>query len=57
MTVFRVTPDSQYYKDAEALVGGKQSLWQRIKAFVLRTPDAPVYGICSRNVLLPLEGN
>lgn len=56
MTVFRVDPDSQYYKDAKEMVHGKPSLWSRIKQFVLRRPEQPVFGMCSRNVLLSLEG-
>jgi RNA ligase (TIGR02306 family) len=57
LTVFRVVPGSEYYEDAKALVQGKQSLFTRIKNFVLRKKAEPVYGLCSRNVLLPLEGN
>jgi RNA ligase (TIGR02306 family) len=56
ITVFRVNPDSEYYEDAKRMVHGKPSLWQRIKAFFQRKYDEPVYGICSRNVLLPFEG-
>lgn len=59
MTVFRVDPASSYYKDALELMRGKQSLWQKVKNYLsdkLGTAEA-VYGICSRNVLLPLEGD
>lgn len=57
ITVFRVNPDSQYYADAKLMVEGKPSLWQRIKAFFGAETKEPVYGICSRNVLLPFEGD
>jgi RNA ligase (TIGR02306 family) len=57
MTVFRVMPGSEYYADAKLMVEGKPSLWQRLKKFVLRESDKPVFGICSRNVLLSSEGN
>ena len=57
LTVFRVMPDSEYYEDAKALTGFKLSLWERIKNYVLRRKPDPVFGICSRNVLLPLNGN
>lgn len=56
-TVFRVDPESEYYADAKRMVQGKYSLWTRIKNFVLRKKDEPVYGICSRNVLLTLNGD
>lgn len=57
LTVFRVVPGSEYYEDAKKMLGNKMSLWTRLKRFVLRKQAEPVYGICSRNVLLPLEGN
>lgn len=57
LTVFRVDPSSPYYKDAKKQVEGKLSLWERIKRLVLRKKDEPVFGICSRNQQLPLEGN
>jgi RNA ligase (TIGR02306 family) len=57
LSVFRVDPVSPYYADAKLMTEGKPSLFKRIKQFVLRTKPLPVYGICSRNVLLPLEGN
>jgi hypothetical protein len=56
MTVFRVNPESPYYADAKEMLQGKLTLWQRIRQFVLRKSDEPVYGICSRNVLLTLDG-
>lgn len=56
MTVFRVMPGSEYYEDAKLLVHGKESLWDRLKNFVLRRKPQPVFGICSRNVLLPFFG-
>lgn len=56
MTVFRVMPGSQYYNDAKLMVEGKPTLWQRVKSFVKRERPQPVFGICSRNVLLPLQG-
>jgi RNA ligase (TIGR02306 family) len=57
LTVFRVVPGSEYYDDAKAMVHGKDTLFTRIKNFVLRKKPQPIYGLCSRNVLLPLEGN
>ncbi len=57
VTIFRVDPSSPHYKDAKALSATKLSLWQKIKAFFVCKPDEAVYGIASRNVLLPLEGN
>ncbi len=57
MTVFMVVPGSQYYKDAKEMIQGKPTLWGRIKQFFLRRPDEPVFGICSRNLLLTAEGN
>lgn len=57
ITVFRVNPSSQYYADAKLMVEGKPSMWQRIKAFFGAETKEPVYGICSRNVLLPFEGD
>lgn len=57
MTVFIVTPRSEYYADAKLMLLGKPSLWQRLKKLVFREEDKPVFGICSRNVLLPFEGN
>jgi RNA ligase (TIGR02306 family) len=56
-TVFRVDPSSEYYADAKKMLEGKPSLWQRLKQFVLREKAQPVFGICSRNVLLKLEGD
>lgn len=57
MTVFMVVPGSEYYQDAKEMIHGKPSLWSRLKQFVLRRPDEPVFGICSRNLLLNSEGN
>jgi len=57
LTVFRIVPDSTFYEDAKEMVHGKDSLFTKIKNFVLRKKPQPVYGLCSRNVLLPLEGN
>jgi RNA ligase (TIGR02306 family) len=57
MTVFRVNPDSEYYADAKKLLGIKDSLWTRLKIRFFGGKQEPVFGICSRNVLLPLEGN
>jgi RNA ligase (TIGR02306 family) len=57
MTVFRVNIDSPHYADAKAMYDVRKSFWQKIKGFFIREEDKPVYGICSRNVLLPLEGN
>jgi len=57
ITIFRVVPGSPYYEDAKHMVYGKTSLWQRIKRVLSRKKDEPVYGICSRNTLLPLDGN
>ena len=57
MTVFMVVPSSQYYKDAKEMIQGKPTLWNRLKQFVLRRPDQPVIGICSRNLLLNAEGS
>lgn len=56
MTVFRVDPESIYYKDAQALTGQSLSLWEKIKKYIFRSENEPVYGICSRNILLPLDG-
>lgn len=57
LTVFRVMPSSPYYEDARKMLEPKRTLWQRIKALFTFQQKGPVYGICSRNVLLPLEGN
>lgn len=61
MTVFCVNPDSEHYLAAKALYKTKLTLWQKVKLFfkeyIGNVPDEPVYGICSRNILLPLEGN
>lgn len=59
MTVFRVTPESDYYADAVKLTRGKLGLVGKLKQWYsdLRFGKQPVYGICSRNVLLPLEGD
>lgn len=59
MTVFRVDPSSPYYADAVGLTRGKQNWFQRLihwGADLVNGKEA-VFGICSRNVLLPLEGN
>lgn len=57
ITVFRVNPESPYYKDAKAMYEERKTIWQRIKAIFVKEPVEPVYGICSRNVLLPLNGD
>lgn len=57
LTVFRVVPSSPYYEDARKMLLPKPTLWQRIKSLFTYKQTGPVYGICSRNVLLPLEGN
>lgn len=59
ITVFRVNPDSQYYDDARKMARGKLNLWQRFIHWGadLFNGKEPVYGICSRNVLLPFEGD
>jgi RNA ligase (TIGR02306 family) len=57
MTVFIVTPESEHYKAAKALSKQRLSLWEKVKAFFVRKPDEPVYGICSRNIMLPLTGD
>lgn len=57
MTVFRVDPSSRFYEDAKALTATKLTWFQRLKVWFKRAPAEAVYGICSRNVLLPLEGN
>lgn len=60
MTVFRVMPDSPYYEDAKGMYAVRKPLWQRIVDKVVgvfkKPVNEPVYGICSRNVLLNLEG-
>lgn len=60
MTVFRVMPDSPYYADAKGMYAVRKPLWKRVVdkvVGVFRKPvNEPVYGICSRNVLLNLEG-
>lgn len=60
-TVFIVQPDSPYYAQAKDAVKGKQkplTMWQKIKAyFAKKYKDEPVIGICSRNQLLPLNGD
>lgn len=55
VTVFRVDASSVYYKDAKKLYTAKLGFWQRIVA-LFKTDKAPVFGICSRNLLLPLQG-
>ena len=57
LTVFRVNPNSPYYDDAKAMYEVRKTLWQRIKSLFVKDKLEPVYGICSRNVLLPLEGD
>lgn len=57
LTVFRVVPSSSFYEDARKMLLPKPTLWQRIKNLFTFEQKGPVYGICSRNVLLPLEGN
>lgn len=55
LTVFRVDPKSIYYKDAKALTSKKLSLLSRF--LNLFKKQEAVYGICSRNILLKLEGD
>lgn len=57
-TVFRVDPSSAYYEAAVALTRGKLGFWAKVKAYVRDRVKGryAVYGICSRNVLLPLVG-
>jgi RNA ligase (TIGR02306 family) len=61
MTVFRVMPSSPYYEDAKGMYAVRKTLWQRIVDKVVgvfnKPVNKPVYGICSRNVLLNLEGD
>jgi RNA ligase (TIGR02306 family) len=59
LTVFRVDPKSAFYADAKALVAKKEGLLARIQAFITGffLPKEAVYGICSRNVLLKLDGD
>ncbi len=61
LTVFRVDVDSPYYKDALSATQKRLSFTQKviytIKSLFGLQKKEPVYGICSRNVLLPLEGN
>ncbi len=58
MSVFVVVPGSEHYETAKALYKTKLTLWQKIKTFFApKKADEPIYGICSRNVLLNLEGN
>jgi len=58
LTVFRVDPSSFYYKDAREMTEKKLSFSKRvlrtIKEFFKPSED-PVFGICSRNLLLPLK--
>lgn len=60
MTVFCVMPDSPYYADAKGMYTVRKPLWKRIVDTVVgvfrNQEEKPVYGICSRNVLLNLEG-
>lgn len=55
LTVFKVMPGSQYYKDAKARDLKELSWWERFTSRFRK--DEPVYGICSRNLQLKLEGN
>jgi RNA ligase (TIGR02306 family) len=55
LTVFAVQPESPFYADAKALTDKKLSLWQRFLGLFKK--KQAVMGICSRNVLLPLEGD
>lgn len=58
-TFFKVMPNSRFYADVEALAVGKLSWWKKIVRKLTKpfTKKAPIVGICSRNVWLPLEGN
>lgn len=59
MTVFRVDPSSKYYKDAKRMTNGKLNMFQRFinwAADIINGKEA-VYGICSRNLMLPLYGD
>jgi RNA ligase (TIGR02306 family) len=55
LTVFKVMPDSPYYKDAKARDNKELSFGQRFLNFFKKAE--PVYGICSRNLQLKLEGS
>ncbi len=60
VTIFRVDPSSKYYDDAAGMVNGSLKWHEKITVWfnkLLGKAQPPVYGICSRNVLLPLEGD
>ena len=59
MTVFCVKPNSDYYNSAKGLYKKevKNTVWNRVKSlFKKKEQDKPVFGICSRNILLKQEG-
>ncbi len=57
MTVFRVDPSSTYYQQAKALYKQpEKTLWQKVVGYFKKPSEEPIYGICSRNILLKLEG-
>ncbi len=57
MTVFRVDPQSLYYEQAKALYKQpNKTAWQKFMEFFKKPKQEAVYGICSRNILLKLEG-
>lgn len=57
LTVFCVQPSNEHYKEAKKMVEAKTKV-SLFKRFLNLFKDAePVYGICSRNMLLPLEGD
>lgn len=58
MTVFMVQPSSKYYKDAKSFSKEKLSFLSKVINFFksFNKPDEPIYGVCSRNVMLSQEG-
>jgi RNA ligase (TIGR02306 family) len=60
ITVFRVDPTSPYYPEAVKMYAKKMTFWQKlvdkVKFLFSNKPYEPIYGICSRNLLLSLKG-
>ena len=60
LTVFRVDSTSPYYSIASNLFAKKLSFWGKIlrkaKEFFNLSKD-PIFGICSRNLLMPIKGD
>lgn len=54
-TVFRVDPSSPFYTAASRLISKEKSFWKRMIAFF--HVKEPVFGICTRNTMLPLYGD